>query len=116
MSCNQCKLLSLVEVFPYRCACGKVYGAPVALLQQRPGRELQRLVAWFGQPSTECRCDQHAAQMDAWGVEGCRDNLDTIVGWLLDAAEQRGWPSGPLSRWAARRLVLVAIARAERER
>jgi hypothetical protein len=81
-----------------------------------PGAELKKLLAWFAEPSTACECGDHAAQMNAWGVEGCRANLETITDWLLDAAEQRGWPSGPLSRWAARRLVLVAIARAKRER
>lgn len=79
-----------------------------------PGAELEKLLAWFAEPSTACPCKQHAAQMNRWGVEGCRQNLETITRWLLEAAAARGWPSGKLSRFMARQLILQALKNAKR--
>lgn len=39
----------------------------------------------------DCSCDAEAAQMDEWGVEGCRSNFETIRSWLLDAQAKAGW-------------------------
>lgn len=32
-----------------------------------------------------CKCAQHARQMNAWGPDGCRENADTIISWLMEA-------------------------------
>lgn len=85
------------------------------LLNAGPGTELEKLLAWFASPSDKCGCRKHAAQMNAWGVEGCRANLETIIGWLLNAADQSGWPSGPMTRYAARLLIKKAIQNAEKQ-
>lgn len=29
--------------------------------------------------------------MDIWGCDGCRENRDTIIGWLQDAAGKASW-------------------------
>lgn len=85
-----------------------------AVLNTGPGAELEKLLAWFAQPSTACPCKAHAAQMNRWGVEGCRKNLETITRWLLEAAAARGWPAGKLSRFMARQIILQAIKNAKR--
>ena len=38
----------------------------------------------------ECPCYKHARQMDEWGPIKCRENIDTIVGWLKAEADRRG--------------------------
>lgn len=83
--------------------------------RQGPGTELKKLLAWFAVESDSCQCESHATQMDAWGPDGCRERMDTIVGWLLEEAERRGWPSGVASRLAARTIVERAIRRFERK-
>lgn len=82
--------------------------------QTGPGTELERLLAWFAEPSDKCGCKQHAATMNAWGVDGCREHFETIVGWLVVAAELRGWPGGVITRAAAGVVVTQAIRNAER--
>lgn len=47
---------------------------------------------WFGQAHTaQCGCGDRVAQMNAWGPKGCRENLDTIVGWLWEESQKRDW-------------------------
>ena len=29
--------------------------------------------------------------MDEWGIDGCNEHFDTIVGWLAENAEKWGW-------------------------
>lgn len=57
-----------------------------------PGTELKKILATLGithQPG--CDCNAKAIQMDQWGVAGCRENFDTIVGWMRDGATRWGW-------------------------
>src|SRR5688572_97818 len=50
-----------------------------------PGTELKRLLAeLFLVASPGCACNKKAMQMDAWGVAGCRERREEIVGWLRD--------------------------------
>lgn len=57
-----------------------------------PGTELKALLASLGiaeKPS--CDCNAKAVQMDKWGVGGCREHLETIVGWMREGQERWGW-------------------------
>jgi len=57
-----------------------------------PGTELKKILATLGithQPG--CDCNAKAVQMDQWGVAGCRENFDKIVGWMRDGATRWGW-------------------------
>lgn len=36
--------------------------------------------------SETCDCAAHITEMNNWGPDGCEENLETIVGWLLQAA------------------------------
>ena len=79
------------------------------------GCHLARLIRWFGvRDDGTCRCAEHAAQMDAWGPDGCEREIETIMGWLREAAAKRL----PLVPWVdapARLLVHQAIAAARRD-
>lgn len=58
-----------------------------------PGTQLQWLIAELGlsEQKTACEaCSQRAGQMDAWGVQGCEANRETILGWLREAAAEAG--------------------------
>ena len=79
------------------------------------GCHLSRLLSWFGiRDDGKCGCAQHAAQMDALGPDGCEREIETIMGWLREAAAKRL----PLVPWVdapARLLVHQAIAAARRD-
>ncbi len=91
---------------------------------------MTRILGWFGiKYEPGCPCPNHARQMDAWGPDGCEENLETIIGWLREEAEKRtvkktiATPGGaatvevpmPFSEFAARRLVKLAIRRARKK-
>jgi len=80
-----------------------------------PGSELKKMLAWFARPSDACQCESRADTMNDWGAEGCRQNLETIIDWLLEEAQIRGLPHGKFTRVVARSLVHTAIGRFERK-
>lgn len=55
-----------------------------------PGTCLERMFHLFLIEQTEeCPCYEHARQMDRWGPEGCRENLETIMEWLREESKRR---------------------------
>lgn len=57
-----------------------------------PGTELKAIIATLGiNPSPSCDCNGKALQMDRWGVQKCKDNRETIIGWLRDGQTKWGW-------------------------
>lgn len=69
-----------------------------------------------------CGCEDRIAQMNRWGIDGCIEHFDEIVGWLKSAANQAGSIERvaltlPLFRSLAdaeiRRMVCRAIRNAE---
>lgn len=78
-----------------------------------PGTELKRLIEWFASERPGCKCKDRAAKMDRWGVEGCKQNIDTIVRWLSEEAAKRSAIASVLPDVAYRQLVKTAIRRAE---
>lgn len=36
-------------------------------------------------------CSLRAGQMNAWGVEGCREHRSEIIAWIEQAAKDRSW-------------------------
>lgn len=78
-----------------------------------PGCQLRRLFAWWGiRDDGRCGCSDFAAQMDAWGPDGCAAREDDILGHLAEASVKRGLPFVPP---AARMLIRQAIAAARLE-
>ena len=79
-----------------------------------PGSELKKMLTWFARPSTSCDCESHAETMNDWGAAGCRENIDTILDWLMEEAQERGLPHGRFTRVIASSLVDTAIRRSIR--
>jgi len=78
-----------------------------------PGTELKALLAMIGiKSSPTCSCNARSAKMDEMGVAWCAENVGVIVGWLQEEANKRRLP---FSKFAARKLVQTAIARAARK-
>ena len=76
------------------------------------GSELKALLHFFGISSSGgCSCTHRAAIMDANGCDWSEANINEIVGWLREAAEERGLPFLDLP---ARLLVRRAIANARK--
>jgi hypothetical protein len=77
-----------------------------------PGTELKKLLAKVGIKATPtCSCNKRAQVMDEKGAQWCRENIDTIVGWLREESEKRGLPFVDL---AGKLLVKRAISLAEK--
>ncbi len=65
---------------------------PVYLPGAGPGTELKTILATLGiQPGGSCDCNSKANKMDEWGVAGCRDNRETIIGWMREGQGRWGW-------------------------
>lgn len=82
------------------------------------GSQLHQLLESMGinaRPS--CQCMKMAAEMDEKGIAWSRENADRAAEVMKREAKARGWPLADtaLAKAAARRLVNVAIKRAERE-
>lgn len=57
-----------------------------------PGTELSAILRSLGiEPGPHCDCKAKAIQMDLWGVAGCSERRDTIVGWMRDGQGRWGW-------------------------
>ncbi len=80
-----------------------------------------RIKKWFAaSPYGGCNCAGRIKQMNAWGVEGCRTNIDTIVGWLQEEAKKHHWLTKlaafmPGSGYTIKQFILGAIDEAEAE-
>ena len=95
------------------------------------GAHLHRLIKrWTGEGIEDgCQCQSHIAEMNARGPAWCRENVDTIVDWLIEEVDRRlGHDEGESASWrlrlggidlpgrrlVLRRLVILAVRRAER--
>lgn len=78
-----------------------------------PGTELKKLLGRIGiTASPNCSCNARAKTMDDKGIQWCREHVPTIVGWLQEESKKRRLP---FVKFAAERLVLFAIDRAEQK-
>ena len=118
--CNRCKFENV------RCgetvkAVERVSLPPVP--EAGPGTELHKLLGKLGwKESIGCQCKSRMRQMNAWGPAKCREEIDTIVGWLREEYDRRdNIVEGkklfrmPFSAGVAKLLVKKAIRRAERD-
>jgi hypothetical protein len=77
------------------------------------GTELHRLLGYFGvHMKPGCSCRGRMVQMNKWGVQGCEENIETIVEWLKEEAARRNLP---YITAAGRMLVRRAIHNARKE-
>ena len=82
-SCNVRRRLQPGEVF----ACPSGHH-----IQCGPGCQLRKTLSWFVRDDGKCGCTEYAAQMDAWGPDGCFRRIEEIVEHLRGAAEKKGLP------------------------
>jgi hypothetical protein len=82
-----------------------------SVIGRGPGTELKKMLSKIGiKASPTCSCNARAQTMDANGIEWCKANTDTIVGWLREEATKRGLPFVDL---AGKIIVKRAISLAE---
>lgn len=82
-------------------------------IQGGVGTELKKLLSYIGiTASPTCSCNTRARIMDENGIEWCKDNIDTIVGWLREEAEKRHLP---FFNYIGYKIVQLAIIRAEKD-
>lgn len=87
------------------------YSGDVDPMVRGPGTELHRLLGRFGiHMKRGCACKARVVQMNKWGCDGCRENVETIIEWLKEEAAKRRLP---FFSPAARLLVARAIHNAE---
>ena len=79
-----------------------------------PGTEPARLLKMIGIDSKEkgCSCKSHAKRMDLEGPQWCRENIETILGWLQTESKKRKLP---FVKQVAKQVVLLAIRRSEKK-
>jgi len=78
-----------------------------------PGAHLHKILGTFGIKFSEgCSCRGRMIQMNKWGVQGCEENIETIVEWLKEEAARRKLP---YITAAGRMLVRRAIHNARKE-
>ena len=57
-----------------------------------PGDCLREIISQLGLGTAWCEgCVGRAKQMNVWGVDGCRKNFDTIVGWMNEQYRGVTW-------------------------
>lgn len=57
------------------------------------GTKLKQILGLVGIKAKHgCQCEDRAKTMDKNGTQWCRDNIETIVGWLKEEAENRRMP------------------------
>jgi hypothetical protein len=84
--------------------------APIGCLA---GTELKKLLGRIGIRATDsCPCNKRAREMDARGCPWCRENIDTISGWLEEQAKARHLP---YSHMLGKKLISMAISAAEKK-
>ena len=79
-----------------------------------PGVELAAIFKELGiAPTKSCGCTAKAAQMDAWGIEGCAVHRDEILAWMIeayDATRLTEWLSaGAAALWQGKPKTIAGI-------
>lgn len=80
-----------------------------------PGTELKKLLKrMFFEADKKCLCHKRAAAMDSLGPDWCEQNIETVVGWLREAAAERSVAGLLFTETGARILIRRAIRNARR--
>lgn len=78
------------------------------------GTELKKLLKMIGiTASPGCSCNSRARRMDSEGIEWCKNNVELIVKWLGEESKKRRMP---YAKFMGRKIVRMAIFRAERNK
>lgn len=77
-----------------------------------PGTELHKLLHLIKiKPKGTCKCEEHSMRMNLNGSDWCRENRETILGWLRHAASQR---SLPFPKMIVNQIITKSIKRSEK--
>jgi len=138
MRCPNCaRDFTPATVMPINCRCGTRFDETGVLFVRqkqsdpmpdkpprnpfygKPGSALEASIPdWAVKTNAGCGCKNYAAQMDQWGVDGCRERESEIIDHLISQKEHLiavlRWLPSPLQRQKAKQLVRNAIATAER--
>jgi hypothetical protein len=92
------------------------YSGDVDPVHRGPGTELHNLLGTFGiHMRAGCSCRGRMVQMNKWGIEGCEQNVETIVEWMKEEAAKRKLPYlNAVGRMLVRRAISNARKEAER--
>lgn len=83
-----------------------------AMAAKGAGTELKKLLAKIGITAEgDCKCNKRAAYINQMGIEWAEQNIDEIVGYLRESAQERGLPFVDM---AGRVLVKRAIHNAKK--
>lgn len=89
--------LTILSKYPEDCPQDIVHAWPPGY---GPGSELKAILASVDiNPSAGCDCNRKAMQMDLWGVKGCEERFDEIVGWMREGKDRWGWTDN--DKWKA---------------
>lgn len=81
--------------------------------RSRPGDKLKAIFRKLGiDKGKGCKCDQHVNLMNSWGAEKCKQEIDTIVGWMEEASKELKLP---FNRLLTKTIIRTAIWQAEKE-
>jgi hypothetical protein len=96
-----------VESLPARKIC-KVGQPSIEEPGFGPGFELMAMFGELKIPEPPgCGCKSKARQMNRWGVAGCREHVDEIIGWIREAYDKSAFSVKAL---AAARAVAIGLA------
>ena len=56
------------------------------------GTSLHKKLKWLNRKPEGCNCADRIKVMNAWGPEGCEQNMSTILSWLRESARDQGYP------------------------
>lgn len=69
-----------------------IVAKPPPRVNTKPGDCLGEVLGNLGiQTAPGCGCKDRKAQMNIWGIDGCRANMETIVAWLREQGESASW-------------------------
>lgn len=89
ISCDPCTQSSIVPTFDMESFIALHRAPSVATISEPVGDHLHELLTKIGlQPTTTCQCEQRRVAMNSWGITGCREHREEIVGWLREAGSQ----------------------------
>lgn len=102
--CNHPEVGNGRTVSPAICNACPLAGKPIPPQRPKVGDVLSRMIFdRYGRSVTAgCDCTSRIADMNAWGPDGCAQNIDTIVDWLIEAAAAVGDVRAMLPAWAQR--------------
>ena len=90
--CPRCGYTTPPVKFPPEAVHRECPAAAAPIETSGPGAELMAILKSLAiTEQAGCDCLAKARQMDAWGVAGCRENFNTIIGWMRDGQGRWGW-------------------------